>query len=139
LNRAARAISDDTGPTVAAAFAVWIGLPLAAAVIAFTIVGIPTALAVWVGFLPLLAMIGYVVTGLRVGQAILTRNDGIGHPYMATFVGVLTLFVVGLVPVLGWFVGIGAAFVGGGAGALVAWRTIRGERPAAVGSPVAPA
>ena len=136
LTRAARAIADSPGPTVLAAFAVWLGLPIAGALVALTIVGIPTALAVWVGALPVLALVGYVVTGLRIGQAILTRNEGVGHPYMATFVGVLTLFVVGLVPFIGWLVGIAAAFVGGGAAALVAWRTIRGDRPTATASPL---
>ncbi len=129
MGRAARQLTESPGQTMVAALIAWLAIPLALVLVAVSFVGLPTALVIWLCLLPLLGVVGFAVTGLRIGQAILKRTESEGQPLMATFVGVLTLVVLGQIPGLGWLITVVAGFVGGGAVALSSWRSIRGVRP----------
>ncbi len=127
LVRASNLLTDAVGPTILSALILWIVVPIVAGVIAATVVGIPTAITILVIGLPLMGLLGYVATGVRVGHAVMSRPDPSGRPLLATFVGLVLLILIGLIPVLGWLVGFLAAFFGGGAIALAMWRSFRGE------------
>ena len=78
-----------------------------------------------VGFL------GLLVSGTWIGDLIIARGRGEGHPYLAGFLGTLLLVIVGIVPVFGGMLVTLASLLGGSALSLVAWRNFRGD-PAAM-------
>lgn len=125
--RATRVIVTETGPTLLAGIIFWFGAPLIGVVLLLTIVGIPTAFAIWLGVMPVIAFLGYLVTGIWLGDWLVSRHRGVGHPYLASFLGVLALVVAGIIPVIGGLVGFVAAFLGGGALALLAWKGLRSD------------
>ena len=125
--RATRVIVKETGPTLLAGIIFWFGAPLLGVLFLLTIVGIPTAFAIWLGVMPAFAFLGYLVVGIWLGDWLVSRHRGVGHPYLAAFLGVLILAVAGLIPVLGGIVGFLAAFLGGGALALLAWKGLRSD------------
>jgi hypothetical protein len=138
LRRAAEALTAELPYSILGAVAVWIGLPILAVLLLFTIVGIPLSLAI-IFFLPFLWLLGYIVTGTRLGlwlTGLMNRPRG-DHPYLAAFLGVLVLQLISLIPVLGWIIAAVAGFWGAGAIALLAWRAFRsrGGEPAAVETP----
>jgi|GEM_PF-1222509 len=86
----------------------------------------------WLGVLLIAAYIlacaiGYVVAGLLLGR-LLFAQLGLGgyHPVLVLLGGLVVLTVVGLIPLLGWLVSLGAVVVGLGALALV----VGGQAPA---------
>jgi cytoskeletal protein CcmA (bactofilin family) len=90
----------------------------------------------WLGLLliPLwiLALaIGYVVSGFLLGRLIFAQLGwGRYHDALALLAGLVVLAVVGVIPVIGWLVGLVALILGAGALALVATQRVR-MRPAA--------
>ncbi len=123
--RAGSAIRGDFGKVVLAGLGLWIGVPIVAGVLLFTIVGIPTTFAIWFAVLPAMAFLGYLVTGIWLGELIVAREGGVGHPYLAAFLGTLILVVAGFIPGLGPLVGFVAALLGSSALALLGWRNFR--------------
>ena len=124
--RAASAVlRQDLGGMLIGAIAIWIGLPLLAALAIGTIVGIPLGLGILLVLLPLLWFLGYIVVGVRLGEALLGRGARQArlHPYMAATVGILVLLVLTWIPFVGAAVAIIAGIVGAGAIAYVAWRS----------------
>jgi len=90
----------------------------------------------WLGLLliPLwiLALaIGYVVSGFLLGRLIFAQLGwGRYHDALALLAGLFVLAVVGIIPVIGWLVGLVALILGAGALALVVTQRVR-MRPAA--------
>jgi hypothetical protein len=90
----------------------------------------------WLGLLliPLwiLALaIGYVVSGFLLGRLIFAQLGwGRYHDALALLAGLFVLAVVGIIPVIGWLVGLAALILGAGALALVVTQRVR-MRPAA--------
>ena len=124
--RAGRTISSDLGPTIVGGLVLWVVLPVASILAFATIIGIPTAVAVWLIVLPALAFVGFLVAGIRVGERIATRgSDGVGHPYLASVLGLGTLVVVGALPIIGPIVAAVAGFLGSGSLAVQALRAVR--------------
>jgi len=135
---AGAALTGSPGATLLSAAILWIGVPILAILAFATLVGIPTALGVLFLVLPLLWFFGYVVVGIRVGELLLHRRRATpAHPYLGALVGVLVLVAVSWIPFVGGVLSALAGFVGGGAVALVAWRSARSGRGAA--RPPAPA
>lgn len=89
----------------------------------------------WLGLLliPLwiLALaIGYVVSGFLLGRLIFAQLGwGRYHDALALLAGLFALAVVGIIPVIGWLVGLVALILGAGALALVVTQRVR-MRPA---------
>jgi len=128
--RAGRVITTRLGATIVASLILWIVLPVAGGLLAVTVVGIPVAITIWLVILPALGFVGFLVSGIRIGEFFVAREGGVGHPYMAAFLGLLALVVVGVIPGLGGIVVALAGFLGSGALALMALDSTRG-RPAA--------
>jgi hypothetical protein len=90
----------------------------------------------WLGLLliPLwiLALaIGYVVSGFLLGRLIFAQLGwGRYHDALALLAGLFVLAVIGVIPVIGWLVGLVALILGAGALALVVTQRVR-MRPAA--------
>lgn len=121
-------ITDEIGPTLLGALAVWGGLPLIAVLASVTVVGLPTGAALLVLVLPAFGMLGYLIAGIRLGDDILAAvrdRDEAWHPYRAAVVGLLALMAAGWVPVLGAVVSPVATLLGSGALAVHAWRAAR--------------
>lgn len=121
-------LTDELAATLVAVVLVWIALPIVAALLFPTIVGIPTALAVFFVVLPALGFLGYLIAGIRLGDYVLGRmrgHDEAWHPYLAAVTGLGLLMVLGWVPMLGSVVTPVAAFLGSGALAVHAWKTTR--------------
>ena len=137
LERAADALTGDTAMSILAAVIIWVGGPMLAVLAFVTIVGIPFGLGILLVALPALWFLGYIVAGTRLGLAV-TRGttpaaDGAErHPYLGTFVGLLALQIVALIPVIGWFIAIVAGLYGAGGLALIAFRGARGTGAAAL-------
>lgn len=125
---ARRAIRENFGQVVIAGLVFWIGLPVTGGILFVTVLGIPTALAIWLVLLPVVGFLGYLVTGIWIGELILSREDDTGKPYLAAFIGVLILALVGIIPGLGGLVATLAGLLGGSALVLLAWNSFR--RPA---------
>lgn len=89
----------------------------------------------WLGLLliPLwiLALaIGYVVSGFLLGRLIFAQLGwGRYHDALALLAGLFVLTVVGIIPVIGWLIGLVALILGAGALALVVTQRVR-MRPA---------
>ena len=124
---AGRTITADLGPSIVAGLILWIVTPIVGVLLFATIVGIPTAATIWLLVLPLLGFVGFLVAGIRIGEYITARGGGIGHPYLASFVGLLVLIIVGAIPIVGPIVVTIAGFIGSGALALHAYRAIRSQ------------
>jgi hypothetical protein len=125
--RAGRTITDDLGPTVIAGLILWIVVPILSVILFATLIGVPAALTIWFALLPALGLIGFLVAGVRVGEYVTGERNGVGHPYLAAFVGAVILLVVGAIPFIGPIVVTVAAFLGSGALALQAFRSVRSQ------------
>jgi hypothetical protein len=77
--------------------------------------------------MPIFAFLGYIAVGIWLGELMVARDGGEGHPYLAAFVGTAVLLLVGIVPGLGWIVGMLASLLGGSALALLAWQAFRSK------------
>jgi hypothetical protein len=119
--------------TTLSALLLWIALPALALGAVITIVGIPFAIGIALFLLPAMWFIGYLVAGTQLGSLLIARRidpQRRSHLYVAALVGIGLLQIVGWVPGIGPLIGALAGLGGGGALALYAWRSWRGERPA---------
>lgn len=123
--RAGSAIRHSFGQVVLAGLILWLAVPIVGVLLFATIIGVPSAIAIWLGLLPVMAFLGYIVTGIWLGELIVAREGGVGHPYLASFLGILLLVIVGIIPGLGGLIGFLAALLGGSALALLGWRGFR--------------
>jgi hypothetical protein len=101
-------------------------------VLTATIIGAPLAFGIAFGLWPLAAFLGYLVAGIAIGDWILGRLSPAvtrERPYLAAVVGLVTLEVIGIVPLVSAI----ATLFGYGAVLLLAWRTLRSST---TGSPV---
>jgi hypothetical protein len=117
--------------------------PMVGVALIATLIGAPLGLALLLQVWPLVAFIGYLVAGIWVGDWVLRRTSPERireRPYLASFVGLLILGLVGLVPVLGLISAIASLF-GFGAVMVLAFRTLRSRhvpQPMASGPMPAP-
>jgi hypothetical protein len=138
LTTAARNLTEEPANSILAAVIIWIGVPLAAGLIMFTLVGIPFGLSIFIFALPTLFFLGYITTATLLGGAItgFARKEQPGdHPYMGVFLGLLILELVLIIPVLGWLVAMVAGLWGAGGLALVAYRAAGGRTATPSGVP----
>jgi cytoskeletal protein CcmA (bactofilin family) len=108
--------------------AVFILVPLVAALIMVTVVGIPIGLLILLAF-PLMVTIGLVLAAFGLSDRLMNRRRAVrsfGGRVLLLVVGLLILAVIGLVPVLGFVVGVLALLIGLGA----LWRAARNRGPA---------
>ena len=100
--------------------------PIAAVALAATIIGIPLAVSMVLFVWPAMAFVGYIVAAAWLGDWALLLVRGPApepeRPYVATVVGLVLLFVAGIVPLLTAIL----SFLGFGAVVVAAWRTVRG-------------
>ncbi len=136
---AGAALTDRVGPMLLATLLVWLGLPMLGIASMVTIIGIPLGITIFLLVIPVLGFLGYLLTAIRVGDEIIAAVRGSAepeHPYLATIVGIVLLFLLGAVPVLGGIVSPVASLLGAGALALIIWERFRGSdgaRPAPKG------
>ncbi|HEU5253976.1 MAG TPA: polymer-forming cytoskeletal protein [Solirubrobacterales bacterium] len=110
--RAAAAIEERSheriGPLIAIGFAVAIALPVAAAIAAVTLVGLPLSFAIFFALAPLWA-IAYCVSAWVLGRRLVKppRNH-----FLAFLAGLGVLRLLALIPVLGLVVGLAAGIFG---------------------------
>jgi hypothetical protein len=79
-------------------------------------------LPIWI----LVLAVGYVVSGFLLGRLLFARLGWGGyHDALALLAGLFVLTVVGLIPVLGWLVGLAAVVLGAGALALTLSQRMR--------------
>jgi hypothetical protein len=139
LITAARNLTEEAANSILAAVILWIGVPLAAGLIIFTLIGIPFGLGIFIFVLPGLFFLGYITTATLLGGAItgFFRKQPPGeHPYLAVSLGVLILQLVLIIPVLGWLIVTVAGLWGAGGLALVAYRAARGHTATPAGIPI---
>lgn len=130
MRAASTAMTHEFGKTMLAGLVIWIAVPALAALAFVTVVGIPTSMTIFLIVLPAFAFLGTLVAGIRLGDAIIARARGSaepGHPYWAATVGLGILLLLSWIPFVAAIVVPIAAFVGGGAVALTAWRAISGK------------
>jgi hypothetical protein len=139
-------IGADTGNTILAGLAFWFGLPLLAVLAIATLVGMPIGFAILFGLLPVVASLGALVGGIRFGDWLVLHLRGAvepDRPYLASFLGLGALILLGVVPFVGGLAWLVAGFLGSGAITLAAWRSMRGRpiltpRPAVTAVATAP-
>jgi hypothetical protein len=125
LRRAGATITREPGVVTLAALGVLVGMPLLIAILAVTVVGIPTALAVAIIALPLVWFVGSVSVAVRIGDWILLQARGrveAAHPVVAAFLGTVVVGVLSIIPMVGFLIGL----AGAGAVSVVAWRAAFG-------------
>ncbi len=135
---AGRTITTDLVPSIVAGLIVWVAAPILGVLLFATIVGIPTAVTIWLLVLPLLGLFGFIVAGIRLGEYVTARGGGIGHPYLASFIGLLILILVGAIPLVGPLVVFVAGFLGSGALAMHGYRAIRNQPQPVLAAPAPP-
>jgi hypothetical protein len=99
---------ERLGPLIAIGFAVAIALPVAGAIAAVTLVGLPLAFVILLALLPL-AAVAYCASAWVLGRRMVgpSRNR-----ILAFLVGLAVLRAAALVPVLGFLVGLAAIVFG---------------------------
>lgn len=137
LANAAQATTKDVPWTILASVVVWIGLPIVAAVLIATLVGLPLGLGVLMVVMPALWFLGYVVVATRLGIAV-TRwqeTEGENHPYLASTVGIILFQLAALIPGIGILIVGLAGLWGAGAIALAAFRASHHGGPRMAATP----
>ena len=122
---AGQVLSTEPLRAFGVAVLLWIGLPLIAIAAFLTIIGIPVGVSVLVFLLPALGFLGYIVTGIMVGDyliGVIRHRDEAWHPYLAATFGMITLFALGTLPVVGGTITMAAGVMGAGAMVVYAWR-----------------
>jgi hypothetical protein len=111
--------------------------PIVALLLVLTVVGIPLGVAVVLFAWPAMAFVGYLVAAVWLGEWALELSRGRSvereRPYLATVIGIVLMFVAGIVPLLTAIfslLGFGAVVVAG-------WRTLRGAPSASLYRPTA--
>jgi hypothetical protein len=117
--RAAKWIGQEPLRSLGLGFVILVSLPVLAVLLLFTIVGIPLALIVFMLYL-LLLFLGWVTAAMFVGQKLLgfLRSDApetTARRLLALLAAVLALWLVGFVPILGFWVKFAALLLGIGA------------------------
>ena len=111
--------------------------PILAVLLAVTVIGIPLAVSLVLFVWPAMAFIGYVVAAAWLGEWALelTRGRQVERerPYLATVIGIVLMFVAGIVPLLTAII----SFLGFGAVVVAGWRTVRGVSTPSVFRPTA--
>ena len=135
-------ISEEPVIALVAGIVGLIAFPIIGVALIATLVGAPLGIALLFQVWPMVAFVGYLVAGIWVGDWILRRTSpdrSRERPFLASFIGLLILGLVGLVPVLGIVSAIASLF-GFGAVMVLAFRTIRGHlpRPTVAGHATAP-
>lgn len=138
-------MTGDAVNTILGVVFVWVALPIIAVLAIVTLIGLPLGLGVLIFLMPALWFLGLVVAGTRLGLAIVKvsgRQSG-EHPYLASFVGLLILQLLILIPFLGVLVAFIAGLWGAGALAVTAFRAAgfkgvsTGQQAASAESPAA--
>jgi cytoskeletal protein CcmA (bactofilin family) len=110
--RAAEAVAarsrERIGPVIGIGFAVAIALPVAAAIAAITLVGLPLAFLVLLALLPVAAL-AYVASAYALGRRLVKEPKGRIWAFLA---GLAVLRVLALVPILGFIAGLAAVIFG---------------------------
>ena len=135
---AAAAMTADPGWSILSAAIAFIAIPIAAVIALVTVVGVPLGVGVLAFLLPALWFLGYLVGGLMFGTLIYSRtSESIrGNRYLAMVTGLAIMQILILIPFLGIPIAVLMGLWGGGAVALLAWRSFRAPRDA---SPPLPA
>jgi len=89
-------------------FAIAIALPVAGAIAAVTLVGLPLAFVILLALLPLAAL-AYVASAYALGRRLVKEPKGRIWAFLA---GLAVLRALALVPILGFIVGIAAVIFG---------------------------
>jgi hypothetical protein len=106
-------LKNDFVKSLITAIVLWILLPLASALILFTLVGAPLALSIVLVLLPLLWLLGMIVVGTWLGSYIIKPTDT-GRAIGAAILGTLIVALVSLIPFVAIITAI-AAILGSGA------------------------
>ncbi len=110
--RAAEAVyqrsRERLGPLIGIGFAVAIALPIASAIAAVTLVGLPLAFVILLALLPL-AAVAYCASAWALGRRMVGPSR---HRILAFLAGLAVLRVAAPVPVLGLLVGLAAVIFG---------------------------
>ncbi|MCU0671348.1 MAG: polymer-forming cytoskeletal protein [Myxococcota bacterium] len=109
----ARVIVERPGRTAVVGFFGMVGAVVLTIVLLITLIGIPGALVVGLG--TFLAVYGGIAVTASVLGAVLPFEALAGRPVAQLFVGILVLYLLSLVPVLGGVVGVIVASLGLGA------------------------
>ena len=109
------------GPAIGWGLAVAVGLPIICALLLVTLIGLPLGL-VGLLSLALLYAVGYVVAALLLGRRLVREPRSV---YLAFFIGLVILRIVGILPLLGGLVSAAATVYGVGALTIAAWRAAR--------------
>ena len=130
---ATRSLAVRPWPSFGLGFALLVAVPVASSILLFTVVGIPLAFLSYAIFAVLLA--GAVVVaayglGSRLARAFAWSYEGEGlfRRVLWTFLGLLLLGLIGIVPVLGFLILVVALSLGLGAVTLELWRMTRSWR-----------
>jgi hypothetical protein len=99
---------ERVGPLIGIGFAVAIALPVAGAIAAVTLVGLPLAFVIALALLPLGAL-AYCASAWALGRRIVSEPRG---RVLAFLAGLAILRAAALVPILGFLVGLGAVIFG---------------------------
>lgn len=134
--------SDETLSALVVGACLLFGVPVAALLALFTILGAPlavVALALYALCLPL----GYVVSGMALSERLWKRWGPPGEPRTAHRLLTLSIVMVLLallcsVPLLGWAATVLLLSEGMGSLAVHAWRWYRGKHPRQPGQPASP-
>jgi hypothetical protein len=108
-------VRSKPGMSILVGLILVIVVPIALLIIAITVVGIPLSLILLAGYLITL-YVARIVAGLAIGRWIFGRT---GNPnaslYVALIVGLLILWLLKAIPVIGWLVSFAALLLGLGA------------------------
>lgn len=140
LRGAMAVLRSRPAPVVASAAVTFVGLPLIAAMSFATVVGFLLGAGIWVVVMPALWGVGYLVSSTWFGTRLLRlfgAAEDPGRPYGAATLGVIGAQLVGLMPVLGGVVVIGAGALGAGALVLLGWERWRRSPSTATVAPPA--
>jgi hypothetical protein len=122
------AAQSSLGAVIAMGVGLFLGLPIAALLVAVTVFGLPLAIGLFLALLPLGAL-AYVTSAWLLGRRILGPGRG---RVVALLLGMGILRAIALIPVLGGLVGLLATAFGAGALGMAAWRAgAEGRRPSA--------
>lgn len=124
LARAASAMRAEPARVLAAGTIVWLVLPLVAAMLIPSMIGLPLGLAYLVVVIPGLLFTGLVVSGSWLGDVLIRqvrRQDRPTSPPIAAALGITTLLLLARIPVAGVLV-FASILYGAGAAVLLASR-----------------
>jgi hypothetical protein len=126
LHRTSHLIEERTVQVLTATAVVWFALPIAAALLIPTLIGLPIGLGYFAFVLPVLGFLGLIVSGSWLGGWLSARVRGPGsapvRPTLAAAIGITVLLLLGRVPVLG-LVTLAAVLFGAGAVVLAMLRS----------------